>query len=176
VRTRIAAAGVEIDPPGARTLATLAGFPDRPRNDGKAGGDVKRLRGEVERLLLYAAGQKKISMDDVREVAGPAALQDEWALPNAIEKGEGAEALRQLSLLCDAGSAPQQILGQLGWVVRSKFPQVAPQALEGAIDALFRTDLDLKRSAGDPRVLLERLVVELCEGKRTRTGFGPRRW
>jgi len=84
VRTKIGAAGVEIDPAGARALATLAGFPDRPRNDGKAGGDVKRLRGEVERLLLYAAGQKKISMDDVREVAGPAALQDEWALPNAI--------------------------------------------------------------------------------------------
>ena len=35
-----------------------------------------------------------------------------------------------------------------------------------AVDALFRTDLDLKRSAGDPRVLLERLVVELCAGKR----------
>ena len=31
-----------------------------------------------------------------------------------------------------------------------------------AIEALFRTDLDLKSSGGDPRVLLERLVVELC--------------
>jgi len=26
---------------------------------------------------------------------------------------------------------------------------------------LFRTDIDLKSSGGDPRVLLERLVVEL---------------
>ena len=32
----------------------------------------------------------------------------------------------------------------------------------GAIDALFRADLDLKSSGGDPKVLLERLVVELC--------------
>jgi DNA polymerase III delta subunit len=31
-----------------------------------------------------------------------------------------------------------------------------------AIEALFRTDLELKSSGGDPRVLLERLVVELC--------------
>jgi DNA polymerase III delta subunit len=130
----------------------------------------------VDRLLLYATGQKKIGMNDVREVAGPAALQDDWALPNAIEAGQGGEALRQLSLMFDAGAPPEKILGQLGWLVRAKFPQVAPQELEGAIDALFRTDLDLKRSAGDPRVLLERLVVELCEGKRTRTGFGPRRW
>jgi DNA polymerase-3 subunit delta len=175
VRARVAAAGVEIDPAGARVLATLAGFPERPRNDGKTG-DVKRLRGEVDRLLLYAFGQKKIGLDDVREVAGPAALQDEWALPNAIEAGQGAEALRQLSLMLDAGAAPQQILGQLGYVVRSKFPQVAPGELRSAVDSLFRTDIDLKSSGGDPRVLLERLVVELCSGKRTRAGFGPRRW
>jgi DNA polymerase III delta subunit len=174
VRTRIAAAGVEIEPAGARALATLAGFPDRPSD--KKTGNVKRLRGEVDRLLLYAAGQKKIGMNDVREVAGPAALQDDWALPNAIEAGQGGEALRQLSMMFDAGAPAEKILGQLGWLVRAKFPQVAPRELEGAIDALFRTDLDLKRSAGDPRVLLERLVVELCEGKRTRTGFGPRRW
>ena len=32
---------------------------------------------------------------------------------------------------------------------------------------LFRTDLDLKRSAADARVLLERLVVELCGGRRS---------
>jgi hypothetical protein len=61
------------------------------------------------------------------------------------------------------------ILGQLGWLVRSKFPMIAPGELRSAVDALFRTDGDLKRSAGEPRVLLERLVVELCAGKRLRT-------
>jgi DNA polymerase-3 subunit delta len=175
VRARITAAGVEIEPAAARALATLAGFPDRPRPDGKTG-DVKRLRGEVDRLLLYAAGQKKIGMDDVREVAGPAALQDDWAMTNAIEAGQAGEALRQLSLMLDAGAPPEKILGQLGWLVRAKFPDVAPQALQGAVESLFRTDLDLKRSGGDPRVLLERLVVELCGGQRARTGFGARRW
>jgi DNA polymerase III delta subunit len=59
--------------------------------------------------------------------------------------------------------------------VRAKFPAVAGRELQGAVEALFRTDLDLKRSAGDPRVLLERLVVELCAGKRTR-GYAPRRY
>jgi len=42
-----------------------------------------------------------------------------------------------------------------------------------AVDAVFRTDLDLKRSAGEPRVLLERLVVELCAVKRA---GASRRW
>jgi DNA polymerase-3 subunit delta len=173
VKARVEAAHVEIDPAGARMLATHAGFPEYPDPKGRTG-DVKRLRGEVDRLLLYALGQKKITVDDVREVAGPAALRDDWAMTNAIESGQGAEALRQLSLMFDAGAPPEKILGQLGWLVRAKFPQVAPHELADAVESLFRTDLDLKRSGGDPRVLLDRLVVELSAGKRARSG--ARRW
>jgi DNA polymerase-3 subunit delta len=165
VRARVTAAGVEIEPAGARILAVLAGFPERPRADGKTG-NVKRLRGDVDRLLLYALGQKRISVADVREVAGPGALQDDWAMTNAIEQGQPAVALRQLALMLDSGAPAEKILGQLGWLVRSKFPTAAPADLVTAVDAVFRTDLDLKRSAGDPRVMLERLVVELCAGKR----------
>jgi len=173
VKARVDAVGVDIDPAGARALAALAGFPERPQNNGRTG-DVKRLRGEVDRLLLYALGQKTITMDDVRAVAGPAALQDDWAMANAIEDGKAPEALRQLALMLDGGAAPEQVLGQLGWLVRAKFPQAAPQSLSEAVESLFRTDHDLKRSGGDPRVLLERLVVELCAGKRARVG--ARRW
>ena len=168
VRARVAAAGVEIEPAGARVLAVLAGFPERPRADGKTG-NVKRLRGDVDRLLLYALGQKRISVADVREVAGPAALQDDWAMTNAIEQGQAGAALRQLALMLDAGAPAEKILGQLGWLVRSKFPIAAPADLPAAVDAVFRTDRDLKGSGGDPRVMLERLVVELCAGKRTTT-------
>jgi DNA polymerase III delta subunit len=155
-------------------MAVLAGFPERPRNDGRTG-DVKRLRGEIDRLLLYALGQKRIAIDDVREVVGPAALQDDWAMTNAIEAGQAGEALRQLALMLDAGAPPEKVLGQLAWAVRSKFPAIAPQELRPAVDALFRTDVDLKSSGGDARVLLERLVVELCAGKRSRS-MGSRRW
>ena len=129
---------------------------------------MKRLRNDVDRLLLYALGQKVMTMADVREIAGPAALQDDWAMTNAIEAGDAEAALRQLALMLDSGAAAPQILGQLGWLVRTKFPNLAATSLKPAIDALFRTDLDLKRSAGEPRVLLERLVVELCAGRRAR--------
>jgi DNA polymerase-3 subunit delta len=154
IRTRAAAAGMTIDAGAARLLAE------------RCGTDFKRLRNDVDRLLLYALGQKTISRDDVREVVGPAALQDDWAMTNAIEAGDAPGALRQLALMLDTGAAPEKILGQLGWLVRTKFPQLAPSGLRASVEALFRTDLDLKRSAGDPRVLLERLVVELCAGKR----------
>jgi len=157
----VAAAGAEIDAAAARLLAE------------RGGTDVKRLRGDVERLLLYAMGQKSVTIEDVRQIVGPAALQDDWAITNAIETGEGGQALRQLSLMLDAGAPPEKILGQLGWLVRSKFPAVAPSELPSAVEALFRTDLALKSSAGDPRVLLEWLVVELCAGKRA-SGFARR--
>ena len=160
VRTRVAAANAAIDPAAARLVAQRAGV------------DVKRLRADVDRLLLYTLGQKQITMDDVRDVTGPAALQDDWAMTNAIEAGQAAEALRQLALMLDAGAPAEKILGQLGWLVRTKFPALAPGEVRQAIEALFRTDLDLKRSAGDPRVLIERLIVELCAGKRV----AARRW
>jgi DNA polymerase-3 subunit delta len=160
VRTRVAAGDAAIDPAAARLVAQ------------RAGTDIKRLRADVDRLMLYALGQKQIAIDDVRAVTGPAALQDDWAMTNAIEGGQAGEALRQLALMLDAGAPPEKILGQLGWVVRAKFPALAPAEVRPAVDALFRTDLDLKRSAGDPRVLLERLVVELCAGKRA----AGRRW
>lgn len=174
IRASLEKAGMEIDPAGARAMAVLAGFPERPRGDGKTG-NVKRLRGEIDRLLLYALGQKRITLDDVREVAGPAALQDDWAMTNAIESGQAGEALRQLALIFEAGAVPEKVLGQLAWLVRSKFPAIAPGQVTSAVDAVFRTDQDLKRSAGDPRALLERLIVELCAGKRARAA-GARRW
>jgi DNA polymerase III delta subunit len=164
VRARVAASNVAIEPAAAKMLAVLAGFPDRPRNDGKTG-SLQRVRGDVDRLLLYALGQKTITANDVKQVAGPAALQDDWAMTTAIEHRNGADALRQLALMLDAGVPPEKILGQLGWLVRARLPMSAPRDLSVAVEALFRTDLDLKRSVGDPRILLERLVVELCTGR-----------
>lgn len=163
LRTHMAAAGVRIDPPAARLVAE------------RAGPDVKRLRRDLDRLLLYALGQKSITVEDVREVVGPSALQDDWAMANAIEAGRTAEALRQLALMLDAGVPAEKILGQLGWFVRAKLPAAAPAALAEGVEAVFRTDLDLKRSAGDRRILLERLVVELCTGKRAPSLAPPRR-
>jgi DNA polymerase-3 subunit delta len=153
IRTRVSAAKVEIEPRAVRLLAA------------RAGPNLPRLRNEVDRLLLYAMGQPRITEADARELAGPASLQDDWAMTNAIESGAAGDALRQLALMLDAGAAPEMILGQLGWLVRSKVPAMRGADVRSGVEAVLRTDLDLKRSAGDPRILLERLVVELCAGR-----------
>jgi DNA polymerase III subunit delta len=150
VRQAVADAGQQIDPAAARLVAD------------RAGTDIATLRGDVERLLMYAAGKAKIDVKDAQEVVSAETSQDDWAVTNAIQRGDGAEALRQVALALESGGVPYMILGQLGWFVREKLPASDPRRVPAAIEALFRTDLDLKSSGGDPRVLLERLVVELC--------------
>jgi DNA polymerase-3 subunit delta len=150
VRRAVAESGQQIDPAAARLVAARAGV------------DIVRLRGDIERLMLYAAGKPKITLADAQEVVSAETAQDDWAVTNAIQNRNTGEALRQLALALEAGAVPYMILGQLGWFVRDKLANADPRRIPRAVDALFRTDLDLKSSGGDPRVLLERLVVELC--------------
>jgi DNA polymerase-3 subunit delta len=161
VVNRVAAAGMKMETGGAREMAVLAGFPERPSSDGRTG-DMKRLRNDVDRLVLYALGQKAVSLDDVRQVVGSGVLQNPWALSDAVVAGDPRGALRQLALLLENGAAPELIMGQLGAAVRNKFPASAPTMLRPAVQALFRTAINLRETGSDPRVLLERLVVELC--------------
>jgi DNA polymerase-3 subunit delta len=150
VRQAVADAGQQIDAAAARLVAE------------RAGTDIATLRGDVDRLLLYAAGQPKIDLKDVQEVVSAETAQDDWAVTTAIQRRDTAEALKQVALALESGGVPYMILGQLGWFVREKLPAADPRRVPAAVEALFRTDVELKSSGGDPRVLLERLVVELC--------------
>ena len=154
VRRTVAESGQQIDPAAARLVAE------------RAGADIVRLRGDVDRLMLYAVGKSKITVADVQEVVSAETAQDDWAVTNAIQNRNPGEALRQLGLAMEAGAVPYMVLGQLAWFVRDKLGNLDPRRVPAAVDALFRTDLDLKTSGGDPRVLLERLVVELCGANR----------
>ena len=146
-KAEAASEGVRIEPAAARLLARLAG------------GDITRLRAEFERALLFASGDGIITESAVQEIASAPTTQDPWAMTNAIERRQAGDALRELALKLDAGEVPVMILGQLAWFARAR---LAPARVERAVDAVFRTDLALKTSRGEPRVLLERLVVELC--------------
>jgi DNA polymerase-3 subunit delta len=149
VAARAAREKVRFEPAAASALVERAGL------------DITRLRGGFERVVLYAMGQPTITADDVREVvaAGPDA-QEHFGIANAIRAGDAATALRQLHAALDGGSAAFFVLGQL----RTAAEQVPSPRLRTAIEALLRTDLALKSSGGEPRILLERLVVELCGG------------
>ena len=151
VKARAAKEGITLDPATSRALVERTGL------------DIVRLRGAIERLALYAMGQPTITVEDIRQAvpAGPEAQAD-WGIANAIGRNDAAEALRELGLSLDAGVSPFMVLGQL----RLAAEKVPGPRLGAAIEALLRTDLALKSSGGDPRILLERLVVELCAPRR----------
>jgi DNA polymerase-3 subunit delta len=147
VRARAERDKIPLDASAVRTLVERAGV------------DIVRLRTGLERVALYAMGQSKITAEDVRQVVPATAEATNFGIANAIERNDAAEALRELALALDGGAQPFFLMGQLRWVAE-KMPRAR---LKDAIDAVFRTDEAIKSSGGDPRVLLERLVVELCE-------------
>ena len=147
------AAGLSIDRPAVSKILQLTG------------GDPGRLRAEVGKLVLFAQGAGRITVEHVATVAGaPVYHGDDWALVRAIEQGDAGKALRELQGTLDAGGVPYQILGQIGYAIRTPPPRgrFPARRVPGAVDALLRTDIALKSSAGEPRVLLERLILELC--------------
>ena len=137
----------------------------------RTGLDITQLRGAIERLLLYAGEKKSITVDDVREVVGEHAFVDDWAVINAIGDGDAARALRALAQRFERGDSPHGIVGQLRWWVSSRLAEAEPDRVRPALEALMRTDLALKSSGGDDRVLLERLVVDLTGKALVRTGW-----
>jgi DNA polymerase-3 subunit delta len=130
----------------------------------RAGPDVARLRAGFDRLTLYAMGQPTITAEDVRQAVSPGPeAQADWGIANAIQRNDVREALRELGLAFESGDVAVKILGQ----IRIAAEKLSGPRLRPAMDALFRTDIALKSSGGDPRILLERLVVEMClEGRR----------
>ncbi|MEP6782367.1 MAG: DNA polymerase III subunit delta [Acidobacteriota bacterium] len=119
-----------------------------------------RIRAEVEKLVLYAAGESTITAVHVREVVVPQEHSEgTFALMDAVQNANAARALREVSIMIDAGVQPPMILGQL----RAATIKLRPDSrVTSGLEAVFRTDVAIKSSAGTPQHLLERLVVELC--------------
>jgi DNA polymerase-3 subunit delta len=157
IKEAATATGRQFEPAAAQLLAE------------RSGGDISKLRADVDHVLLFAQGNRAITRADVDAVASDReGVQDPWAIVNAIERGQASEALRLLGVALEEGAVPVMVLGQLAWFVREKLARARPQLAQAAVRAVFRTDLDLKSSGGDPRILLERLVLELCGEPRRR--------
>lgn len=148
IREQAAREGLSIEPSAVALLA---------RRDWT---DVARLRADFDRVVLYAAGEPVITLAHVTETIGSEMRQGHFAIADAIASKDVGRALRELVLILNEGEPSYKVLGQLRWVAESR---MAGPHVKTAIEAVLRTDLALKTSAGDHRVLLERLVVELCD-------------
>ena len=121
-----------------------------------------RIRAEIEKLVLYAAGESAITPAHVRDLVIPENdSEGVFALIDAVRNSNAARALLEISALVDAGVQPPMILGQL----RAAAIQLRPDVrVRNGLEAVMRTDLAIKSSSGIPQHLLECLAVELCAG------------
>lgn len=119
-----------------------------------------RIRPEIEKLILYAAGESAITVQHVKDLVMPVNEPGEvFALMDAIRDANAVTALREVSALIESGIQPPMILGQL----RAATIKLRPDTrVKSGLEAVFRTDLAIKSSSGTPQYLLECLVVELC--------------
>lgn len=133
---------------------------------------LSRIRAEIDKLVLYAAGAKAITAGDVRDVVAPVEEPgEEFALGKAIWAGNAAAALREIDALMDAGAPAPMVLGQ----IRAAVIRLRPDArAKRMLRRVLETDLAVKSSRGEPRYVLEALLVEVCAGA-PGTPAGPTR-
>lgn len=104
----------------------------------RLGADQALSRAEIGKLTLYAAGKDRISHDDIDAVVGDSA---EVAVENfvyLVSGGDSRGAIRQLSRLAGAGTAPQMALAALGRHFMRLHSVAAAEAANGSAEAALR--------------------------------------
>jgi DNA polymerase III delta subunit len=148
IQQRLEKDGLAMEPRAAALLLEATGL------------SLGRIRAEVDKLALYAAGEKTVTARHVKEVVVPQSEPGEdFALGRAIWNNNAARALREIAAQFEAGAPPPMVLGQIR--AAAGRPKPDERAKQG-LDAVFNADLAIKSSAGEPRFVLERLVIELC--------------
>jgi DNA polymerase-3 subunit delta len=82
----------------------------------EVGSDLRRLSNELEKLSLYASGDR-LDVETVAEVLGRGRAQSVFKFTDAVASGDARSALRQLGRLLEEGEAPLRILALLDRLV-----------------------------------------------------------
>ena len=82
------------------------------------GADLRLLDQEIDKLLLYANGERPASVDDVRRLVSRARETSVFDLVDCVGRGETDRALQLLHRLLEEGEHPLQILTMLARQIR----------------------------------------------------------
>jgi DNA polymerase-3 subunit delta len=120
LRERARGAGLDLPPAAAQTLIELVGE------------DLSRLAAELEKAAIYAGGDRRVSEDVVRALAGETRSRQYWELTQALEEARRSDALRIVSPLLASGDSPLILLAWLVGYLRDLW-RVLPTAAEGDV-------------------------------------------
>jgi DNA polymerase-3 subunit delta len=148
IRSRLEAERLSIEPQAITLVLQATGL------------SLGRIRSEIDKLALFAAGEPAITTRHVKELVLPHSEPGEdFALGRAIWNNNVREALREIGGLIETGMPPFMVLGQ----IRAAAGRLRPDdRARAGLAVVFEADLAIKSSMGEPRYLLEKLVIELC--------------
>lgn len=157
------------------------------------GASLYGARRELEKLASYVPPNRSVTAADVHLLRGMDPGASVFDLTFAIAEGRRGRALSILARNLEAGEAPLRILGSLAWQyrrlwkakdslangregevarslrmdpwkVRSFLDRFSEPHLQAALRLFLDTDGRLKGGSGSrPRIVLERLLLKLCE-------------
>lgn len=119
VRERARTAGLDLAPDAAQALVDLVGE------------DLARLAAELEKASLYTTGDRRVSEEIVRALAGETRARQYWELTQALEEARRPDALRLASQLLASGDEPLILLAWVVGYLRDLW-RVLPAATAGA--------------------------------------------
>jgi DNA polymerase III subunit delta len=82
------------------------------------GGDLMRLKTEIEKLATYAGARKLIRRQDVGALVASEKTSTVWELADMLASRQQKKALEFLDCLLREGEEPLQILGAITWMYR----------------------------------------------------------
>jgi DNA polymerase-3 subunit delta len=170
--------GVELEPEAARAMVAANGV------------ELGVLGAELRKLVSYAGGRSRLTLDDVRAVGGALPRQDRYAwfdlvaerrfdaaiaaLPVLLEQGENGVGLLiglggvmlRLGLACAGGQAAldAELKPFQRWMARKSLAQARRWTLgevDRALTELLRTDRLLKSASLGDRAAMEELLLRL---------------
>ncbi|HZP18334.1 MAG TPA: DNA polymerase III subunit delta [Terriglobales bacterium] len=92
---------VEMDPEASRELVD------------SLGGDMMMISNELEKLILYAGGKKRITLGDVETMVLAAKQRSLYELTDAISARDRARALEMLDAILSSGDGDEAAIGHL---------------------------------------------------------------
>lgn len=107
LRERARRAGITLAPDAATALIDLVGE------------DLGRLAGEVDKAVLHAGADGRVSVEAVRALTGQTRTSPLWELTRALEEGKGVAALEVLERVLAAGEEPPVVLAWVTGYVRT---------------------------------------------------------
>lgn len=190
----------------------------------KAGDDLRSLRQELEKLILYVGHQPTVHVQDVETIFLDQAEGWIFDLTRLLASRDATGALAQLGRLLSQGEHPLKLLGALAGEVRKLL--CARQLIDGELRGRWRrgmtynqfqqyvlsqattlltrnpyadymcfqkaetfagkellsyvrlihdTDLSLKSTGNNPKLIMERLVLHMCIGDHSSKDAAPRK-